>query len=188
MSRNRKPRPLDHPIITSGPQALQARGPSADRLRVKRTAPVILVVDDEEEVRHLFSEILESAGFGAVQAPRAEDAWTLLERGLVPAGVLLDLRMPGMGGLGFLLQLRADSRFVSLPVSIVTGESFIDHTTREAVTALDAVVTFKPLDIDEVVALATRMTSHTPAPAARPAGATRRRVKARSKRPQMSQK
>lgn len=155
---------------------------------MKRAAPVILVVDDEAEVRHLFSEILEASGFGAAEAPTAEDAWILLERGLAASGVLLDLRMPGMGGLGFLLQLRADARFAMLPVSIVTGESFIDHATRAAVTALGAVVTFKPLDIDEVVGLATQMTSRAAVPGSAQVKAPRARKQARPKRPGMSQK
>lgn len=188
MGRKRKDttaEPFDH---STHAQPLQRPGAPADRPRVKRPAPVILVIDDEAEVRHLFSEILEASGFGAAQAPTAEEAWVLLERGLVPSGVLLDLRMPGMGGLGFLLQLRADARFALLPVSIVTGESFIDQTTRAAVTALGAVVTFKPLDIDEVVGLATQMTSQASASRSTLAKAPRARKPARPKRPDMFQK
>jgi CheY-like chemotaxis protein len=118
----------------------------------------VLVVDDEPEVRHLFSQVLESAGFSSVEASTAEHAWSLLEKGLIPSAVLLDLRMPGMGGLGFLLQIRADPKFARLPVTIVTGESFIDHTTRSAVAALGATVRFKPLEIDEILSLTQRMT------------------------------
>lgn len=128
----------------------------------------MLLVDDEAEVRHLFAEVLQSAGFGCAEAPTAEQAWGLLEGGLSPAGIFLDLRMPGIGGLGLLLRLRADARYASLPVSIVTGESFVDHTTRAAADALDAAITFKPVDIDDLTALAHRM-------AKRPAAARRGR-------------
>ena len=130
------------------------------------TLPVVLVVDDEMEVRRLFSEVLEAAGFSSVASPTAEDAWTLLEHGLAPSAVLLDLRMPGVGGLGFLLKLRADPRYSMLPVTVVTGESFIDRTTRAAVAALSASVSFKPLEMDEIVLLAHRMVD---TPHARPA-------------------
>lgn len=124
--------------------------------------PVVLVVDDEPEVRHLFSDVLESAGFECAEAPTAEQAWRLLEQGLLPAGILLDLRMPGIGGLAFLQQLRADARYAALPVSIVTGESIIDRSTRLAVDALDAVIAFKPVEIDDLIALARSMAGQGP--------------------------
>jgi CheY-like chemotaxis protein len=120
-------------------------------------APVVLVVDDEREVRELFVEVLNADGMRSVQASTAEDAWALLENGLVPSAVLLDLQMPGMGGLGFLLQLRADPRYSALPVTIVTGDYYVAQTTRAAVEALGAAVGFKPLAFDEILSLARRM-------------------------------
>ena len=120
-------------------------------------APVVLVIDDEREVRELFVEVLNADGMQSVQAPTAEHAWALLENGLVPSAVLLDLQMPGMGGLGFLLQLRADPRYSALPVTIVTGDFYIAQTTRAAVEALGAAVGFKPLAFDEILSLARQM-------------------------------
>jgi CheY-like chemotaxis protein len=134
---------------------------------VRKRLPVVLVVDDERPVRRLFSRMLEAGGFRSVEAATAEAAWALLEEGLAPAAVLLDLRMPGIGGLGFLLQLRADPRYAWLPVTIVTGDCFIDHTTRSAVAALRATVSFKPLEMEEILALARRMTD-TPPPRSSP--------------------
>jgi CheY-like chemotaxis protein len=119
--------------------------------------PVVLLVDDEPEVRNLFMEVLNADGITSVQAATAEHAWAILESGLVPSAVLLDLQMPGMGGLGFLLQLRADARYAGLPVTIVTGDSYIARTTRSAVEALGASVSFKPLTFEEILALAYRM-------------------------------
>jgi len=121
------------------------------------SAAVVLLVDDEPEVRELFMQVLEADGIRSVQAPTAEHAWALLESGLMPSAVLLDLQMPGMGGLGFLLQLRADPRYSALPVTIVTGDSYIARTTRAAVDALGASVSFKPLGFEEILALAHRM-------------------------------
>jgi CheY-like chemotaxis protein len=131
---------------------------------VRKRRPVVLLVDDERHVRLLFSRMLQAGGFRTVEAPTAEAAWRLLDQGLKPAAMLLDLRMPGIGGLGFLLQLRADPRFAWLPVTIVTGDCFIDHTTRSAVTALRATMSFKPLEMDEILALARRMTDTPPSP------------------------
>jgi chemosensory pili system protein ChpA (sensor histidine kinase/response regulator) len=117
----------------------------------------VLIVDDEREVRELFAQVLLADGIRSVQAPTAEQAWTLLERGLVPAAVLLDLQMPGMGGLGFLLRIRAEPRFAKLPVTVVTADSYIAAPTRTAVEALGAQVSFKPLEFDDILVLAHRM-------------------------------
>jgi hypothetical protein len=62
-----------------------------------------------------------------------------------------------MGGLGFLLRIRAEPRFAKLPVTVVTADSYIAIATRTAVEALGAQVSFKPLDFDDILAVAHRM-------------------------------
>lgn len=116
-------------------------------------SPLILVVDDEPELRRMFTRVLEIGGFRSLEAHTAEDAWLLLDCGMAPAGVLLDLLMPGMGGLRFLHQLRADTRYSDLPVAVVTGASFMDEATRSAVLASGASLTFKPIHVEEILAL-----------------------------------
>lgn len=123
----------------------------------KVSGPIVLVIDDEAGVRDVFCRMLASGGFHPITADSAERALSLLQGGLVPSAILLDLRMPGMGGLGFLLQLRADARFAGLPVALVTGAAFIDHATQHAVETLGASIHYKPVNVDDVVLLATRM-------------------------------
>jgi CheY-like chemotaxis protein len=149
--------PPNDPLVR--PRVLQPPRQSPDTSDVTRPVPaaVVLIVDDEPEVRELFAQVLLADGIRSVQAPNAEQAWTLLERGLMPAAVLLDLQMPGMGGLGFLLRIRAEPRFASLPVTVVTADSYIAGPTRSAVEALGADVSFKPLDFADILTLARRM-------------------------------
>lgn len=115
--------------------------------------PIVLVVDDEPDIRHLFSRVLEGGGFTCVEAATAEEAGSLLEQGLAPGAILLDLWMPGMGGLGLLRHVRADARFAHLPVTIVTGDCFITPSLEAAVTALRAPVRFKPMAIETILTL-----------------------------------
>ena len=116
----------------------------------------VLVLEDDVEVRHLLGRLLRSAGLDCAEAGTAADARALLEGGLRPAGILLDLRMPDGGGLAFLRHLRADARYRMLSVAI-TGDCFVDAATQAAVLALGASMTFKPLSKTDVVALAHRM-------------------------------
>ena len=87
--------------------------------------PIVLVIDDEPAIRDLFARVLAYGGLFPVVADTAETALLLIQRGLVPHAILLDLKMPGMGGLGFLLELRSDPRFAAVPVAIVTGATLL---------------------------------------------------------------
>lgn len=120
-------------------------------------ARVILVVDDDPDVREAFTSALASGGFHAVAAESAEHAWALLQDGLTPDAVLLDLWMPGLGGLGLLLEFRAHPLYARLPATIVTADCHIDETMKSAAGALGANVRFKPLGVGDILSLARRM-------------------------------
>lgn len=117
----------------------------------------MLVVDDEPDLCELFSRVLDLAGFTNISAHSGEAALSLLEQGLVPSAVLLDLVMPGMGGLEFLARLRSDARYASIPVTIVTGDCFINTARQTAVESLGAALTFKPLHNEEVLSVVVSM-------------------------------
>lgn len=124
--------------------------------------PVVLVVDDEASIRDLFARILESGGFCPVVADSAEDALLLLRGGLNPDAVLLDLKMPGMGGLGFLLQLRSDPRQATTPVAIITGDSLLSSLVHQTAELLNAEIHFKPMETDSIMDLTIRLIEDAP--------------------------
>ncbi len=73
--------------------------------KISRTSPAtggsetVLIVDDEEQVRFLASEILSEAGYEVIQAANGEEALLLYEKYTQEIGlILLDLIMPVMGG------------------------------------------------------------------------------------------
>jgi CheY-like chemotaxis protein len=120
---------------------------------------LVLVVDDEPSIVNAFTEILQGEGYATARANTAEDALRLVHNGLTPDAVLLDLRMPGMGGLGFLLALRAQPGGPDIPVAVVTGDSLLDDTTRRAIEALGARLCFKPLNIDQILTVTAQLIS-----------------------------
>jgi CheY-like chemotaxis protein len=126
------------------------------------TGPVVLVVDDEASIRDLFARILECSGFCPVVAESAEDALLLMQGGLNPDAILLDLKMPGMGGLGFLLQLRSDPRHATTPVAIITGDCLLPSPVHETAELLNAEIHFKPLDMDSIMDLTVRLINAAP--------------------------
>ena len=76
---------------------------------------------------------------------------------LQPDLVLMDLKMPGIGGLGFLLRLRSDPRYGRIPVAIMTGDCLLPHPVQVAAEKLNAQVHFKPIDIDQLYDLTTQL-------------------------------
>jgi len=65
----------------------------------------LLIVDDERSIREACREVATSLGFIAHVADSAEHAYRLLQTQTIDA-VLLDLRLPGAGGLEALRQIR----------------------------------------------------------------------------------
>jgi CheY-like chemotaxis protein len=125
--------------------------------------PLVLVVDDEPAIVTAFSTMLASDGYATAAAHSAEEALRLLQNGVTPDAIVLDLRMPGLGGLGFLLWLRARgvaSR--TIPVAVVTADTHLDDTTQQAVAALGATLCYKPVDAEQLVALASRLIANPP--------------------------
>ena len=82
----------------------------------------ILVVDDEEPVRDVLCEYLESQGFGVEAAPDGETALAALGRHR-PDLVLLDVRMPGLDGVEVLRRMRHAAPHV--PVIMVTANESV---------------------------------------------------------------
>lgn len=82
----------------------------------------VLVVDDVEMFRSIVLHALKGAGHVALGAPDGAAALQLLEMTPVDL-ILLDLAMPKMNGIQFLERLRADRRFASLPVIVVSAQS-----------------------------------------------------------------
>ncbi len=79
----------------------------------------VLVVDDDEIVRSSILAILEVLGHSVAEASRGEEALAMLEAGLHADVVILDMNMPGLGGVGALPRIRA-LRPV-LPILLATG-------------------------------------------------------------------
>ena len=69
------------------------------------TAGRILLVDDESSIRRALKPVLVELGFEVVEASRGEEAIHLMRAGGFDA-VLLDINMPGIGGIATLSRLR----------------------------------------------------------------------------------
>ena len=67
---------------------------------------IVLVVDDDADVRESLELVLRDAGYDVFLAEDGQAALDMLGFGLRPAVILLDLMMPRLNGLEFLEQFR----------------------------------------------------------------------------------
>ncbi len=85
-------------------------------------APVVLVVEDEWLLRLLAVELIEDAGFVALQAGNADEAIAILEHRMDVALVFTDVDMPGtMDGLKLAHAVRR--RWPPIKIIIVSGKT-----------------------------------------------------------------
>ena len=87
-----------------------------------RRKPVVLVADDESDIRASLRMILEYEGYALVEAASGEEALAKLE-GERPDVVLLDIKMPRMDGLEVLARIKQDDP--SLSVVVISGHGTI---------------------------------------------------------------
>jgi two-component system cell cycle response regulator DivK len=81
----------------------------------------ILVVDDDEKSRRLAADVLEHHGYAVTRAASGEEALALADTGAPHALVLLDIQLPGIGGIDTLHALRRLSAWRAVPVIAVTA-------------------------------------------------------------------
>lgn len=108
--------------------------------RPGRLPDLVLVVDDEEHLRTMIALTLTAAGVQSIAAPDAASALARLDAGLVPAAVITDLVMPGLGGTALAREIRR--RFPAMPVLFITG--FADDQTVEEVLAFGGSTSLLP--------------------------------------------
>jgi CheY-like chemotaxis protein/nitrogen-specific signal transduction histidine kinase len=107
---------LEHiPVI----MLLRKFAPTADR-------SVVLVVDDDADVRQVVKSAIEGAGLKSAEVVNGRAALSWLDDNPMPALVLLDLMMPEVDGFEFLERIREDERFATLPVVVLTAKDLTD--------------------------------------------------------------
>jgi CheY-like chemotaxis protein len=113
--------------------------------------PTVLVIDDDEPTRALVAAALTDEGYTVVAAANAHDGAQLAQQHC-PALILLDLFMPGGGGLNFLEIYRANGSSRA-PVVVMTAASDLPGQMIHAIA--DGVLA-KPFELDDLIEIAHR--------------------------------
>ena len=107
----------------------------------------VLIVDDEEKIRELFSDELSDAGYAVVTAESAQDAINKMSFG-APDLVILDIRMPDRTGLEFMEDIHKD--YPGLPIIVCTALRGLHDDFTMWENRVHSYLT-KPVDLKELV-------------------------------------
>ena len=125
---------------------------------------LILVVEDENEIREILCELFRSEGFEVLEASNGEEGLQRLRNSLVrPVMISLDIMMPVLDGQSFILQLQRSPEFKGfsdIPIVVVSaGRGELQGEIAASVP--------KPPDFERLIALARKFStqvSESPAP------------------------
>ena len=123
--------------------------------------PSVLVVEDDPSVRGFITEMLRDDGYRVLEAPSGQEAVRAVNAPTThtepPCLVLLDLMLPGMGGLDVLQELAAPGGRV--PVVVMSASR--EHLAAAQAAGADGVLP-KPFEMDQLLGVVEAYCADTP--------------------------
>ncbi len=117
---------------------------------------VILVVDDDEDIRTFLLALFADHGAGLCEAADGDEA-IAVAKAKHPDLITLDLSMPGRDGVSTFCDLRDDPQTSDIPVCIVTGHPEFRRVIYERPVKAPEGFVCKPVNPDELVKTARRI-------------------------------
>lgn len=115
----------------------------------------ILIIEDEVEVLHFASRVLELEGYHVLQAKDAEEGMRLVREGRISL-LLLDLRLPKRDGWTVLQQIKSEPELSAILVIVFTASAGVSQQERAlSMGASDYLV--KPLSAASLREAVTRI-------------------------------
>ena len=118
----------------------------------------ILIVDDEEHIRYLYSEELSESGYEVITA---DSGYQLMEKIETekPDLIVLDIKMVGYDGLDLLQDIR--NRFYDLPVVLCTAYDTFKRDMKSIAADFYVIKSFDLTELKSKVAMALEATTTT---------------------------
>ena len=92
----------------------------------------VLIVEDDRDVREAAAALLEVEGLRVAEAEHGAEALGLLEAGLRPKAIVLDMMMPLVDGERFLRARRLEPEIASIPVIVFSALQKIPRDLSES--------------------------------------------------------
>jgi two-component system, cell cycle response regulator DivK len=109
------------------------------------SAPLVLIVDDNERNRRLAGDVLRAAGLRTVEAASGSEGIALAAERL-PDVILLDLELPDMHGTDVARELRDGARTARMPIVGLSARPYVDERERLLAAGFNGYLE-KPIDV-----------------------------------------
>jgi CheY-like chemotaxis protein len=111
-------------------------------------AHLVLVVDDDRDIRESLADLLGDEGYRVVTASDGQEALEILRQlDGQPCVILLDLMMPIMSGAELHAEMAADPKLATIPVVVISA----DASVKQKAAALGSEYLAKPMHFDRVL-------------------------------------
>jgi two-component system cell cycle response regulator DivK len=124
-----------------------------------RKRPLVLIVEDEADLRRLYVEQLAISGFDVIEAANGADALTRTEAE-APDVVLMDLSLPVVDGWEATRRIKSDTRTAHIPVVALTAHDGAGELQRARQSGCDWFVP-KPCPPDALITEVRRVIART---------------------------
>jgi two-component system chemotaxis sensor kinase CheA len=105
---------------------------------LQTSGPVVLLAEDSDFFRAQVKKYLEQDGYTVLDAPDGQAAWELLlQNATRVSSVVTDIEMPRMTGLELAQHIRADERFVKLPIIALTSLAGEEDVAKGRAAGID---------------------------------------------------
>ena len=115
-------------------------------------APLVLLMEDDHDLRETIAELMESHGVEVRAARDGREGLDILQAGLRPRAIFLDQCMPRLDGASVLAAMEEDPALADIPVVWMTGE-------RRNPPPSVARCLQKPFDVGDLAAVLTSLCS-----------------------------
>ena len=137
---------VELPIVTEDKQSVPPE-PTVEEPK-KVTKAKILVIDDEPSIRQLVNRVLIKEGHDVEAVDNAEDAFKMIKSKRYSL-ILLDIKMPGVGGINLYKQFQEIAASLAKRVVFVTGD-VMDKRSTDFLTETRAPYIMKPFDAEKL--------------------------------------
>ena len=112
---------------------------------VRMTEKTILIIEDDANIRDTLKTALELEDYDIHLAENGKEGFNVLESGVRPGLILLDLMMPVMNGWEFIKEIKKFKDYSDIPIVVVSA--FVDRA--KGLDCDDFVL--KPLELNHLI-------------------------------------